>query len=229
MELKIKTIWSDHGGEFDNHDFENLCDELGIAHQFSAPWTPQHNGVTEHKNRTLIDMSRKMLGENNLPGYFWAEAVSTACYVANRALLRSTLKKTPYELLKGQKPNLAYFRTFGCRCYILINEKSNIGKFDSRSDEGIFLGYSDRSKAYQVFNKHTLVVEESIHVKFVELRVPHDDHTSIKHKSDEPAVQLVVIEEKNDELSSLDDEKKVQEFSNILRKFQKKFYKIHKN
>ena len=187
-----------------------MCDELGIAHQFSAPRTPQQNGVAERKNRTLIDMSRTMLAENNLLGYFWAEAFSTACYIANKTLLRNTLNKTPYELIKGRKPNLAYFHTFGCQCYILINGKSNIGKFDSRSDEGIFLGYSDRSKAYRVFNKRTLVVEESIHVKFIERRVPCDDHTSITHKSDEPIVQPVVIKEKNEELISSDDEKKVQ-------------------
>ena len=91
-------------------------------------------------------MSRTMLAESSLLGYFWAEAVSTTCYVANRALLRSTLKKTSYELVKGRKPNIAYFRTFGCRCYILINGKSNIRKFDSRSNERIFLEYSDHSK-----------------------------------------------------------------------------------
>ena len=91
-----------------------------------------------------------------------------------------------------------------------MNGKSNIGKFDSRSDEGIFLGYSDRSKAYRVFNKRTLVVEESIHVKFVEQRVPRDDHTSITHKSDELAVQSAATNEKNGKLISLDDEQKVQ-------------------
>ena len=83
----IKTIWSDHGGEFDNHNFENLCNELVITHKFSAPRTPHQNGVAEHNNRTLIDMSRTMLDENSLLGYFWAEAVSTTCYVATRALL----------------------------------------------------------------------------------------------------------------------------------------------
>ena len=86
-ELKIKIIRSDHGREFENHDFTNFCNELGITHEFSAPQTPQQNGVTERKNRTLLDMSRTMLAGHNLPGYFWAEAVSTACYVANRALL----------------------------------------------------------------------------------------------------------------------------------------------
>ena len=143
LELKIKAIHSDHGGEFENRDFADLCNELGITHQFSAPRTPQQNGVVEWKNRTLIEMSRTTVAENRLPRYFWAEASSTTCYIANRALIRNRLKKTPYELLKGRKPNVAYFCTFGCRCYILVDKKSNIGKFNPRSDEGIFLGYSD--------------------------------------------------------------------------------------
>ena len=107
--------------------------------------------MAERKNRTLIEMSRTMLAENHLPSYFWAEAVSTACYVANRVLVRPQLKKTPYELLKERKPNITYFRAFGCKCYILVNGKEDLGKFDLRSDEGIFLGYSKRSKSKAEF------------------------------------------------------------------------------
>ena len=65
---------------------------------FSAPRTPQQNGVVERKNRSLQEMTRTMLNENNLPKYFWAEAVNTSCYVLNKKILRPILKKTPYEL-----------------------------------------------------------------------------------------------------------------------------------
>ena len=77
-------------------------------------------------------------------------------------------KKTPYELWKGRKSNIAYFHVFGCRCFVLNNGKERLGKFDAKSDEAIFLGYSSTSKAFRVFNKRTLVVEESIHVVFDE-------------------------------------------------------------
>ena len=113
-------------------------------------------------------MSRTMLYENNLLRYFWAEAVNTACYILNRTLIRPILKKTPYELWKDRKPNLDYFHTFGCRCFIHNNGKDNLENFDPKFDEGIFLGYSISSKAYRVFNKRTLVVEEFIHVVFDE-------------------------------------------------------------
>ena len=65
----ISCIRSDHGKEFENVNFESFCDEHGIEHNFSAPRTPQQNGVVEKKNRTLQEMARTMLHENNLPTY----------------------------------------------------------------------------------------------------------------------------------------------------------------
>ena len=112
-------------------------------------------------------MTRTMLNENNLPKYFWAEMVNTSCYVLNRVLLRPILKKTPYELCKNKKPNISYFKVFGCKCFIL-NTKENLGKFDAKSDVEIFVGYSTLSKTFRVFNKITMVVKESIHVIFYE-------------------------------------------------------------
>ena len=98
---------------------------------------------------------------------FWAEVVSTSYYVLNRILLRTVLKKTPYELWKNNKPKITYFKVFECKCFIL-KAKDNLGKLDAKSDIGIFLGYSTSSKAFRVFNKRTMVVDESIHVIFYE-------------------------------------------------------------
>lgn len=147
---------------------KTIVTKNGIQHQFSAPRIPQQNGVAERKNRSLQDMARTMLKDKGLPFYFWAEVVNSACYIGNRVFLRSMLHKTAYELWYGKKPNISYFRAFGCKCYIL-NTNDNIGKFDSRSDIGIFLGYSSSSRAYRVFNKRTLVVEESANVTFDEI------------------------------------------------------------
>ena len=109
---KIIKIRSDQGKEFVNNDFENLCDEHGYSHNFSAPRTPQQNGVAERKNRTLQEMGRTMLGEYELPEYFWAEAINTACHITNRVLIRKILNKTPYELMFQRKPKIKYFRVF---------------------------------------------------------------------------------------------------------------------
>ncbi|KAK2364611.1 cysteine-rich RECEPTOR kinase [Trifolium repens] len=164
--LKIISIRSDHGGEFENNNFDKFCSRHGIEHNFSAPRTPQQNGVVERKNRILEELARTML--SGLPKYFWADAISTASYVLNRAIIRPILDKTPYEILKGRKPNLSHLRSFGCKCFILNNGKENLGKFDPKADEGIFLGYSLSSKTYRVYNKRLQIVEESVHVNFDE-------------------------------------------------------------
>lgn len=94
-----------------------------------------------------------MVNEGNPPKYFWADAISTTCYVLNRVLKSPILYKTPYELLKGRKPNLSHLHVFRCKCFILNNGKDNLGKFDAKVDEGIFLGCSQSSKTYRVYNK----------------------------------------------------------------------------
>ena len=91
------------------------------------------------------------------------EAVNTACHTVNRVYFSPGTNKTPYELWKGRKPNVKYFRIFGSTCFIL-KDKENVGKFDSQSDEGIFLGYSSTSKAYRVYNKRTMKVTEIVNV-----------------------------------------------------------------
>jgi len=166
-EMKILKVRSDHGGKFENEPFEAFCEKHGIIHELSSPRTPQQNGVVERKNRTLQEMARTMIHENNLAKHFWAEAVNTTCYVQNRIYIRPILKKTAYELFKGRRPNISYFHQFGCTCYIQ-NNKLYLKKFDVKAQRGIFLGYSERSKAYRVYNSKTLCVEESMHVKFNE-------------------------------------------------------------
>ena len=146
---------------------KNIAMSMELTTFFFAPRTPQQNGVIERKNRNLQEMARTMLNENNLPKYFWVEVVNTSCYVFNKILLRLILKKTPYELWKNKKPKINYFKVFGCKCYVL-NTKDNLGKFDAKSDVGIFLSYSTSSKVFRVINKRTMIVEEFIHVIFYE-------------------------------------------------------------
>jgi hypothetical protein len=120
----------------------------------SSPLPTHHskNGVVERKNRTLLDMARTMLGKFKTPERFWTEAVSTACNAINRVYLHRLLKKTSYELLTGNKPNVSYFHVFGSKCYILVKKGRN-SKFAHKAVEGFLLGYDSNTKAYRVFNK----------------------------------------------------------------------------
>jgi len=136
--MKILKVRSDHGGEFENKPFETFCEKHGIVHELSSLRTPQQNGVVERKNKTLQEMARTMIHENNLAKHFWAEAVNTTCYVQDRTYIRAILEKTSYELFKGRRPNISYFHQFGCTCYFL-NNKLYLKKFDVKAQRGIFL------------------------------------------------------------------------------------------
>nr|GEW94149.1 retrovirus-related Pol polyprotein from transposon TNT 1-94 [Tanacetum cinerariifolium] len=140
---------------------------LGIKMEFSVSRTPQQNGIAERKNRTLIETARTMLAYSLLPIPFWAEEINTACYVQNRVLVTKPHNKTPYALLHGRTPSISFMRPFGCHMTIL-NTLDCLGKFDEKVDEGFLVGYSVSSKAFRVFNSRTRIVQETLHVNFLE-------------------------------------------------------------
>jgi transposase InsO family protein len=109
FDAKVKKIRSDNGTEFKNTQVEDFLDEEGIKHEFLAPYTPQQNGVAERKNHTLIEMARIMIDEYKTSDRFWVEAINTMCHATNHLYLHKLLKKTSYELLTSNKPNVSYF------------------------------------------------------------------------------------------------------------------------
>ncbi|PKU75919.1 Retrovirus-related Pol polyprotein from transposon TNT 1-94 [Dendrobium catenatum] len=164
---KIKILRSDRGGEFNSCQFEDFCKEEGLEHQLTVAYTPQQNGVTERKNRTVMEMARSMLIAKDIPKKFWAEAVNTAVYVLNRCPTKAVKDITPIEAWSGDKPSVDHFRIFGCLCYVHI-PKQKRHKLEEKPDKGIFLGYSSQSKGYIFFNLKTQQLVTSRDVKFDE-------------------------------------------------------------
>nr|GEX87068.1 hypothetical protein [Tanacetum cinerariifolium] len=167
LSFKVKVIKSDNGTEFKNSGLNQFCGIKGIKREFSVPKTPQQNGIAERKNRTLIEAARTMLADSLLPIPFWAEAVNTACYVQYWVLVTKPQNKIPYELLHGRTPNIGFMRPFGCHVTI-FNTLDSLGKFEGNVDEGFLVGYSVNSKAFRVFNSRTHIVQETLHVNFLE-------------------------------------------------------------
>jgi hypothetical protein len=112
-------------------------------------------------------MARTMLGEYKTSERFWSEAMNTTCHAINRLYLHRLLKKTTYELLTGNKPNVSYFHVFGSKCYILV-KRGRHSKFAPKVVEGFLLGYDSNTKAYRVFNKSSGLVEVASDVVFDE-------------------------------------------------------------
>ncbi|GKB45632.1 ribonuclease H-like domain-containing protein, partial [Tanacetum coccineum] len=118
----------------------------------------------------LVDKKLKLLDvtiEQSSTIELWAKAVNTACYVQNRVLFVNPHNKMPYELFRGRTHALSFMRPFGCHVTIL-NTLDYLGKFDGKSNEGFFVGYSLNSKAFRVYNIRTGKVEENLHIRFLE-------------------------------------------------------------
>lgn len=116
----IKVLRSDRGGEFCSNEFNSFCNEAGIKRELIIPYTPQHNGVVERKNRTIMNLARSMLHEKELPNFLWAEAVSTTVYTLNRSPTKALVNQTPLHAWTGTKPFVSHMKTFGCIAYGLV-------------------------------------------------------------------------------------------------------------
>jgi transposase InsO family protein len=147
----IKCIITDRGGEFTSDKFKSFCNEHGIKRQLTTTYTPQQNGVSERKNRTLMNMVRSLLTGKCVPKRFWPEAVVWATYVINRSPTLSVKDVTPEEAWSGVKPSVGYFRIFGCLAYAHVPDAQR-KKLDPKSIKCILLGVSEESKAYKVFD-----------------------------------------------------------------------------
>nr|GFB14897.1 retrovirus-related Pol polyprotein from transposon TNT 1-94 [Tanacetum cinerariifolium] len=137
--------------------------EVGITQQFSATRMPQQNGILERRNRTLVEAARTMLTFSNLPSFLWAETIATACFTQNHSIIHKRFHKTSYELINKRKPNIKFFRVFGCRCY-LLNDYEDVGNLKAKRDIGVFVGYSKESSAFRIYNKRTRKIHESVNV-----------------------------------------------------------------
>lgn len=144
-----------------------------MKHEFSAPKTLQQNGVAERNYRTLLNMATTMLLSKNIAKRFWAEAISTVCYVFNRIYLKPGTSKTLYELWSDKKPAVKYFKVFGSTCYVL-QDKEHQRKFDEKSDEVMLLEYSLTCRTYRVYNIRTCSVEELINVMVDDFEATYD-------------------------------------------------------
>uniref|UniRef100_A0A251VGU8 Putative zinc finger, CCHC-type n=1 Tax=Helianthus annuus TaxID=4232 RepID=A0A251VGU8_HELAN len=163
-DTKIKTIRTDRGGEYCGHEFQNFLKDNGIHHQLSTSYTPQQNGVAERKNRTLMELSRSMMKLKRLSHVFWAEAVSCATYLINRATTKGVQDIAPQEAWSERKPNVSHLRIFGSVAYSHI-PKQHRGKLDDKTEKVIMIGYSETSKAYKLYdlvNNKTIISRDVI-------------------------------------------------------------------
>lgn len=188
---KPKVIRSDRGGEYVDNTLKQYLHAEGILIQYTAPYSPQQNGVAERKNRTLVEMARCMLTDADLPKFLWAEAINTANYLQNRSLTKDAI---PIKLWSNEKPSALGLEVFGTKCYVHSPLRK---KLDNTSKEMFFIGYDDNSKAYRCYDASNRKLVISRDVRFVENR-SHSNEVSVdmqrKKKSMDSIENEIVIE-----------------------------------
>jgi hypothetical protein len=133
---KLWVLCTDNGREFTVGEFTSYCVEEGIECHYSAPYSPQQNGVVEGRNQTVVAMARALLKQRRLPAWFWGEAVVTAVHLLNQMPTKALSGMTPYKALV-----VAHLRTFGCLAF--TKDLTQLKKPDDRSHPGVYIGYAD--------------------------------------------------------------------------------------
>nr|GEW77585.1 retrovirus-related Pol polyprotein from transposon TNT 1-94 [Tanacetum cinerariifolium] len=143
----IKLLCSDRGGEYMTQEFlDHLKDHRIITHR-TPLYTPQHNGVSERRNRTLLDMVRSMMSQTTLPKSFWDYALETVARILNMVPTEKFEKK-PYEVWHGQAPKLSYLKVSGCEALVKRDTLTKPDKLEPRSIKCIFIGYPKETIGY---------------------------------------------------------------------------------
>jgi len=146
---KIKFLRSDRGGEYLSYEFGMHMKQCGIVPQLTPAGTPQRNGVSERRNRTLLDMVRSMMALTDLPLSFWGYALETAAFTLNRAPSKS-VETTPYELWFGKKPHLSFLKVWGCDVYV---KKLLSDKITPKAEKCVFIGYPKETMGYTFYHR----------------------------------------------------------------------------
>ncbi|KAD0079197.1 hypothetical protein E3N88_44807 [Mikania micrantha] len=163
----IKVLRTDQVGEFTSKEFNEFYEYEGITRQLTTPYTPQHNGIIERRNQTILNLTRSILKAMNMPQSFWVEAIRHLIFLLDRLPIKFMKNQTSYEVLKGKRPNLEHLRVFGCIGHVKI-PTIHTKKLDNRSEKMIHLGAEEGSKAYRMFDVNSGRIILSRDVKFQE-------------------------------------------------------------
>ncbi|KAL3677965.1 hypothetical protein R1sor_020921 [Riccia sorocarpa] len=164
---KIKTLWTDRGGEYLSNAFKAYCLQESLHRQLTVAYSSYQNGVAEHKHRTLMDRARSMALSCKVPGFLWGETIATANFLVNVSPTVSNNGLTPEERFTGHKPDLSRLRTFGCRAYV-HPLGAKLDKLQPRAVRCILVGYDSQSKAYRCYSPDTKKILISNNVVFDE-------------------------------------------------------------
>jgi hypothetical protein len=140
-----------------------FCKSTGIRRELIVPHNPQQNGVTKRKNRSIEETVKTLLNDEGLSMYLRGEATMTTIYVQNKSPHRILKDMTPEEAFSRNKSNVEHLRIFGYPVYFHI-PKDKRNKLEPSGKKGIFMEYSESSKAYRIYilKQHKIEVSKDV-------------------------------------------------------------------
>jgi transposase InsO family protein len=150
--IHVKTLHSDGAGEFTSEELRQVTEPTGTDRSYSAPYSPNQNGIAERAIRTIFEMARCMLKQAALPDQLWGLATEYATFLLNRLPTRALNGRLPLIVWGGDTqlpPNLGNVRTFGARAFAHIEDRYR-KKLNDKAREGIFVGIPTGYAAYKI-------------------------------------------------------------------------------
>ncbi|GJX28833.1 retrotransposon protein, putative, ty1-copia subclass [Tanacetum coccineum] len=185
----IKSLRSDRGGEYMSQEFLNHLKDHGIIAHRTPPYTPQHNGVSERRNRTLLDMVRSMMSQTTLPKSFWDYALESVARILNMVPTKK-VEKTPYEVWHGQAPKLSYLKVWGCEALVKRDTLTKPDKLEPKSIKCIFIGYLKETMGYSFYYPPENKIFVAWNAEFLE-------NSLINHEASGSLEDLEIIQEED--------------------------------
>ena len=158
---RIKRLRCDNGREFLNKDVYNFAKEKGIYIEPCPPYVHELNGTAERYNRSVMETARCLLADAKIHNRFWPEVIQTAVYLKNRTLANTYEKKTPYEIMMGEKPDIRNLKLYGSKVFVRVPEIKRRSKWDRKADLGVLVGYEN--VGYRVLINNRVIVAKHIH------------------------------------------------------------------
>lgn len=157
----ISKLRCDNGGEYTSKQFIDYCKSNGIILDYTVPYTPQQNGKAERMNRSLVERSRAMISESNVPKEFWGEAIRTVAYIMNRAITADVSDTTPAEIWYQKKPDVSNLRIFGTVVYSHV-EKQFRDKFDCKTEKCVMVGYAPTGYRLWSTERNKIIISRDV-------------------------------------------------------------------
>ncbi|GJR58954.1 retrotransposon protein, putative, ty1-copia subclass [Tanacetum coccineum] len=187
----IKSLRSDRGGVYMSQEFLDHLKEHGIIAHRTPSYMPQHNGVSERRNQTLLDMVRSMMSQTTLPKSFWDYALESATRILNMVPTKK-VNKTSYEIWQGQAPKLSYLKVWGCEALVKRDTLTKPDKLEPRSFKCIFVGYPKETMGYSFYNPSENKVFVARNAEFFESNLIDQEasgtDTSLNHEEDDQEI-----------------------------------------